>query len=165
MAVAAESADRSLKSTCEWYIRHVRAIGSLYVIVPTLGWFAVVFATVPLRHVYLLRLALSLVVGGIIGAHANRYGVALWLAKHRSSARGATLADGILVGTAVGFWCAAFPPLTSLILSSDLGQAKTFIIMSWGGAAILGGLVGLLLGSVGRRCATLGASAGEGESG
>ena len=94
---------------------------------------------------------LSLVLGGLSGAWVNRLGLALWLAKHRSSAGPATVLEGMLVGASVGMGGALLPPLTSLIATNHLDQAKTFIIGVWLCAIVLGAGIGALLAVVGRR--------------
>jgi len=140
-----------MRRLCQVYIRRVKVIGVLYCAVPTLVWFLAVFATVPFRSVYVLRLGLSLVIGGWIGAQLNSFGLSLWLTKHRSQDGPATVADGALIGAAVGVGTALLPPLTGLIGTHHLEAAKSFIICSWTGAAVVGALVGSGLAVIGRR--------------
>ncbi len=75
------------------YIRHSALIGALYCLVPTIAGFAILFATVPFREVYVLRLAISIAAGGSLAAFANARGTGLWLAKHRSPDGPATALD------------------------------------------------------------------------
>jgi len=139
-----------MRRLCEWYVRRVPIIGFLYCAVPTLIGFGWLFATAEFRQVYLLRLAISLVVGGALAAWVNRFGVSLWVIKHRSKAGPATVLDGALIGVATG-WASAFvPPLTALLQSSHQQLAMIFIIAAWLAAAALGALVGAVLAAVGR---------------
>ena len=140
-----------MRRLCQLYIRRVKVIGVLYCAVPTLVWFLAVAATVPFRGVYALRLGLSLVIGGWIGAELNRFGLSLWLAKHRSQDGPATVPDGALIGAGIGLGTALLPPLTSLIGTHHLEAAKSFIICSWIGAAVVGALIGSGLAVIGRR--------------
>ena len=139
----------SMKRLCDLYIRRVTVIGALYCIIPTLVWFLIMFAQVAFRQVYLVRLVLSLVVGGAFAALVNRYGLSLWLAKHRSKDGPATVADGMLIGAAVGLGTALVPPLTGLIRSNHIEMAKTFIICAWLLAAVIGAIIGGILASIG----------------
>jgi MFS family permease len=136
---------------CGFYIRRVKVIGVCYCAVPTLVWFGLVMAMVPFRPVYALRLALSLAVGGWIGARLNHLGLSLWLTKHNSQDGPGTVADGALIGAAVGIGTALVPPLTSLIRTHHLEEAKSFIIWAYLAAVLLGALVGGALAAVGRR--------------
>ncbi len=140
-----------MRRLCQLYIRRVKVIGVLYCAVPTLVWFLAVVATVPFRSVYVLRMGLSLVVGGCIGAQLNRFGLSLWLTKHRSQDGPATVADGALIGAGIGVGTSFLPPLTSLIGTHHLEAAKWFIICSWIAAAVAGALIGSVLAVVGRR--------------
>ena len=140
-----------MRRLCQLYIRRVKVFGVLYCAVPTLVWLLAVVATVPFRSVYVLRLGLSLVIGGWIGAELNRFGLSLWLTKHRSQDGPATVADGALIGAAIGVGTALLPPLTSLISTNHLELAKWFIICSWIGATVVGALIGSALAVIGRR--------------
>ena len=140
-----------MERLCRFYVRRAGVIGAVYCAVPALIWFGVVLVAVPFRPVYALRLALSLVVGGWIGAGLNRFGLSLWLARHRSQEGPATVGDGALIGAAVGVGTAFLPPLTSLISTHHLEAAKSFIIGSWLGAGIVGALFGSSLAVIGRR--------------
>jgi hypothetical protein len=157
-------AERALmERLCGLYVRRAKAIGVLYCAVPTLVWFLAVVVSVPFRGVYVLRLALSLVIGGWIGAELNAFGLALWLTKHRSPAGPATAVDGALIGAAVGVGTALLPPLTSLISSHHLEEAKWFIIGSYLGAALAGAAIGSTLAVAGRRYIARQADPGEGQ--
>ncbi len=104
---------------------------------------------VSFREVYLLRLALSLLLGGWIAARINDYGVRLWLIKHRSQECPATIADGILIGAGVGMGTTFLPPLTSLIATHHPEEAKLLIIVSWAAGIVFGGIIGGLLALIG----------------
>jgi hypothetical protein len=133
------------------YVRNAALIGALYVVVPTLGWFGWILGAAPFREVYALRLVLAVVGGGAIGACLNRYGLSLWILKHRSSAGPATVADGALIGGGVGFGCSCLPALTSFISTHHPELAKAFVLVAWAGGAALGALIGTLLAAVGRQ--------------
>jgi hypothetical protein len=140
-----------LKRLSDGYLRHLRAIGALYCIVPVAIWFVGLVALLPFRGVYLLRLALAIAVGGYLAARANEYGVTLWLTKHRSSAGPATVVDGLLIGAAVGMACGLVPPLTNLIASNHQSEATLAIIICWLVSMLLGAVIGGWLASVGRK--------------
>ncbi len=144
-------AESGLKALCELYVRRTRLIGALYCIMPTVAWFTFEMMRVPFREVYLLRLALALVVGGYVAARVNEYGVNLWMTKHRSKDGPCTLKDGALIGAAVGIGIVFLPPLTSLISSHHVQEAKLFIIVVWACGIINGAIIGALLGSIGVR--------------
>ncbi len=139
-----------MKRMCDWYIAHAGLVGALYSIVPTALWFAGTFLTMDFRGVYMLRLALSLAAGGVCGALASRYAVGLWLARHRSPAGPASVAEAAFLGGAVGAACALFPPLTALIQSNHLEEARTFIIAAWPCGVLAGIVWGAVLGAIGR---------------
>jgi len=141
----------TMRNLCRFYVRRAAPIGAFYSLVPTALWFAGVFALVPFREVYVLRLALALVVGSAVGALVNRVGVRLWVAKHLSPHGPGTVLDGALIGAACGWGAALIPPLTALIGSNHLETAKTFVIAAWLVAAANGTLLGALLAAVGRR--------------
>ena len=136
---------------CESYIRHAKLIGAFYCWIPTLAWFGAMMFVVPFREVYLLRLALSLLLGGWIAAGVNDYGVRLWLIKHRSQEGPGTVADGILIGAGVGMGTTFLPPLTSLIATHHPEEAKLLILVSWAAGIIFGGLIGGIVASIGRK--------------
>jgi phosphate/sulfate permease len=140
-----------MKKLCELYVRRADVAGIIYCTVPTLAWFLLMFVTWPFREVYLLRLALALVVGGAVAAVVNRFGAALWVAKHRSPVGPATVLDGALVGAGCGWGTALVPPLTGLIATNHPMDARNFIIGSWLAAAVLGGVVGAILAAIGRK--------------
>jgi hypothetical protein len=106
---------------------------------------------VPFRGVYLVRLALCLAVGCPIGAYLNRYSVDMWLAKHRGDSGPAKIIDGTLNGAAVGIGTALLPALTSLISSNHPEMAKTFIIVAYIAAALVGAVIGSMVAAVGRK--------------
>jgi hypothetical protein len=140
-----------LARLCEFYIRRVTFIGAAYAIIPTIVWFGAVFLLLPFRSVYVLRLVLSLAVGGPVAGFVNRFGVRLWLTKHESSEGPATVLDGVLIGAACGFGTAFLPPLTSLISSHHIEEAKAFIIIAWFAATVIGALIGGVLAAAGRK--------------
>lgn len=141
---------RRMKRICDWYMRNVGIIGALYATVPTLVWLIGALALVPFRSVYLLRVALTLAVGGPVGAFLNRYGVSLWITKHRSPKGPATLLDGAVIGAGVGMGCSVLPALTQLIKTNHPEQVKLSIIVVWCAAMAIGALVGLSLAAGGR---------------
>ena len=154
------SDENGKKKLADFYIGNVRTIGALYSIVPTAIWFGIMFAMVPFREVYVLRLVLSVVLGGILAAWVNKFGLGLWLIKHRSQEGPATILDGVLLGGAVGFGTTLIPPLTSLIYSNHLEDAKWFIIVAWLAATVIGAVIGGVLASIGRKCLKAGAGKG-----
>lgn len=156
------SDDATMKRLCDGYIRRVSTIGALYCAVPVIVWFAGMFAVIPFRSVYVLRLVLSLALGVPLAAYANRLGLQFWLTKHRSAEGPATVLDGVLVGLACGMGTALVPPLTSLIASHHWEEAKTCIIVMWLVAMAVGGVFGGTWASIGRRLLPSGnASAGR----
>jgi hypothetical protein len=140
-----------MKKLCDLYIKRAGLVGVFHCALPALGWFVSMLLFVPFREVYLARLALCLVVGCPIGAYLNRYSVDMWLLKHRSGAGPARISDGTLNGAAVGIGTALLPALTSLISSNHLEMAKTFIIVSYIAAALVGGIIGSMVAAVGRK--------------
>jgi hypothetical protein len=140
-----------MKRLCEWYIRRARLIGAFYCWIPVLAWFGAMVFVVSFREVYLLRLALSLLLGGWIAARINDYGVRLWLMKHQSQEAPATVVDGILIGAGVGIGTTFLPPLTLLIATHHPEEAKLFIILSWAAGIVFGGVIGGLLAFIGRK--------------
>jgi hypothetical protein len=140
-----------MKRICEWYEAHAALVGAFYSVVPTALWFAGTFIAMEFRGVYVLRLVLALLGGGVCGALASRYAVTLWLARHRSPAGPATVAEAAFLGGAVGAACALFPPLTALIDSNHLELARTFIITAWPCAVGSGLAWGALLGVIARK--------------
>lgn len=136
---------------CESYIRRAKLIGAFYCWIPTIAWFGAMMFVVPFRGVYVLRLVLSLLVGGLIAAWINDYGVRLWLVKHRSQEGPATVRDGILIGAGVGIGTTLLPPLTSLISTHHPEEANLLILVAWGAGIVFGGVIGGLLASIGRK--------------
>lgn len=154
------ASESGMKRLCDGYIRHAGLIGFVYGILPPLIWLAV-FLTFPVfRNVYILRVVIAIVVGGALGAWLNRFGLSLWLLKHRSSEGPASVLDGTLIGAAIGCGMTILPPLTSLIASNHLEEAKTFIIGSWLASCIIGGLMGTVLAVLGQRHVERDATAG-----
>jgi len=140
-----------MKRLCELYLRRAWLAGVVYCAVPTVAWFAVVFAIRDFREVYLLRLAIALVAGCAVAALANQFAVNLWVAKHRSPAGPATVFDGLLLGAASGWGTALVPPLTGLIASHGLEATKTLIIAGWLASAAVGAVLGAVLAAIGRK--------------
>lgn len=136
--------NNSGQKLADFYIRRAGLIGCLYGIIPVIVWFSYMFATLPFRDVYALRLVLSLVIAGSSGAYLNRYGLRFWLIKHNSRVGPATVLDGMFVGAAVGLGTALFTPLTSLIASNHIEEAKWFIIICW----LLAGTIGFVWGGI-----------------
>jgi len=136
---------------CRFYVERVALVGALYCVVPTLVWFTWMFASLPFRGVYVLRLALSILLGTPVAAAANRFALSLWLLKHRSPSGPGTALDGLLIGGAAGYGSALLPPLTALIATNHPEQAKTFILAAWLAASAIGALWGAALASFGRR--------------
>ena len=141
----------SMKRLCDFYIRHAGWIGAAFCAVPTLVWFVAMLALIPLREVYVLRLGLCLAVGSPIAAYLNRYGVNAWLCKHRSPGGPATIADGVLVGAAIGIGSAMLPALTALIKSNHPEEAKTFVIASYLSVTLIGAVMGAVLALIARK--------------
>lgn len=137
-----------MKRFAEFCMRHPRWMGALYCIVPSIAWLVGAICLVPFREVYLLRVALSVVIGGGVAAGLHEYGVKLWLAKHRCPAGPAGVLDGALIGAAVGWGIQLLPPLTSLIATNHPEEAKTAIIVIWLSSAAIGALVGAAVASV-----------------
>lgn len=139
-----------MKKACEFYIQHAKLIGALYCTIPATGWFIYVLLTVPFREVYILRFALCLTFGNIIGAYLNQYGLGIWLSKHTSDAGPATIFDGAYNGAAIGFGIALPTALTSLIGTNHPEMAKTFIIVVYIAATLLGSVIGSGFAKIGR---------------
>jgi len=140
-----------MKRLCDLYIRYAGFIGVLFCAVPNLVWFIGGLFLVPFREVYLLRLLLSLVIGCPIAAYLNKYGVDIWLLKHRSAKGPATILDGSLVGAAIGIGCAFLPTLTVLIASNHIEIAKTVVIVTYLSAALIGAAFGSILATIARK--------------
>jgi hypothetical protein len=138
------SNEATMRPLCDGYIRR----------------FAAMFALIPFRSVYVLRLVLSLALGVPLAAYANWLGLQLWLIKHRSPQGPATVLDGVLVGVACGMGTALVPPLTALIASHHWEDAKTSVIVMWLVAWAIGGILGGTWASIGRRLLKSGAAPG-----
>lgn len=143
-----------MKRLYDFYLAHPRLIGALYCIVPVSLGFAILFAANPFRGVYVLRLILSLALGAPLAAWLNEFGLRLWLLKHASPAGPASVLDGVLIGAAVGAGAALVPPLTTLLASHHLEDAKTIIIVCWVAALLVGGIIGGSLAVIGIKFAT-----------
>ena len=139
-----------MKKVCEFYIKHAKLIGALYCTIPVTGWLIYILLTEPFRNVYILRFALCLIFGNIIGAYLNQYGLRIWLAKHNSDAGPATIIDGAYNGAAIGFGIALPTALTSLIGTNHPEMAKTFIIVAYIAATLLGSVIGSVFAKIGR---------------
>ena len=140
-----------MQKLCDLYIKQAGWVGVFHCAIPSFGWFIGMLLFVPFREVYLVRLVLCLAVGCPIGAYLNRYSVDLWLSRHRGESGPAGIIDGMLNGAAVGVGTALLPALTALISSNHLEMAKTFIIVSYIAAALLGGIIGSMVAAVGRK--------------
>jgi hypothetical protein len=140
-----------MKGLCDLYIRHAGFIGVLFCAIPNLVWFIAALILVPFREVYLLRLSLSLVIGCPIAAYLNRYGVDIWLFKHRSTDGSATIIDGSLVGAAIGVGSALLPTLTVLFASSHIEIAKTVVIITYLSATLVGAVFGAILATMAKK--------------
>ena len=84
-------------------------------------------------------------------AYLNRYGVEIWLCKHRSPNGPATILDGVLIGAAIGIGSALLPTLSVLISSSNLERAKTIIIVTYLLVALVGGVFGSVLARIAQK--------------
>jgi hypothetical protein len=145
----------SMKRFGQWYLRQPRLVGALYCIVPSVAWFVAGLCMVPFREVYLLRLGLSVVVGGSIAAWLHEYGVTTWLIKHRSAQGPATVLDGAVVGAAVGPGIQVLPALTGLIATNHPEEAKAIVIGAWLASIVIGAIIGSALAWVwGRHVST-----------
>ena len=136
---------------CDLYINRAGIVGIFHCAVPAIIWFVYVLITVPFREVYLLRLGLCLFIGCPIGAYLNRHSVDMWLAKHRGDSGPATILDGVVNGAAVGMGTALLPTLAALISTNHPEMAKTFIIVVYVASAFLGGIIGSMFATIGRK--------------
>jgi hypothetical protein len=141
---------KNMKSVAKFYIAHAMPIGAILFLIPVVAVFLWMFVNLPFREIYVLRFALTAVVGGIIAAFVHRYGISLWVIKHQSQKGPAGFIDGMAIGAAVGLLMALVPPLFSLIQSNHPEQTKTFIIVSYIGGAVAGGLLGGIVSAVGK---------------
>ena len=140
-----------MKRLVDVYLRYAGLIGAVYCAVPSLGWFLVTVVFVRFREVYLLRLGLCLTIGCAIAAFLNRFGLEMWLTKHRSKDGPATVRDGALIGAAIGVGSALLPTLSAMIKTSNPDVAKTFIIVTYLSATLVGGVFGTVIAMIGRR--------------
>jgi len=140
-----------MKRFCDFYVGHAGIIGALYCAIPTLLWFLGALVFGQFRQVYVLRMVLSLGMGGGLAAYVHRFGLSLWLAKHRSQYGPATVMDGTLIGAAVGLGVELVPPLAGLIRYSSFERAISLIICVWLIAIVVGAILGGVLAAMGRR--------------
>ena len=140
-----------MKGLCDFYIGRAKLIGALYCAVPTLVAYAIGFSLVPFRGIYVFRLILSLVIGIPIGAYVNQFGLSLWLMKHRSAEGPATVLDGVLIGAGIGMAALLVPPLALPIATRHPEQVKFLMIGAWLAAIVLGGIIGGVLATIGRK--------------
>ena len=150
-----------MERLCNFYIRHAGLFGAFFCAVPSVGWFIAVTVSVPFREVYVLRLALCLTVGCLIAAYLNRYGLGLWITKHRSENGPSTVLDGTLIGAAIGIGTALLPSLTALIKTNHLEEAKSFILISYLAATVTGAIMGTLIATAGQKLVKRSASEEE----
>lgn len=128
------------------YVRRAALFGALWCIVPTaIVWLVMLSQSLPFRPVYIFRFAVTAVLGGALGAFANRYGVFLWLLKHRSPEGPATVLDGAAIGAAVGWITGLVGPLAGFIATDHVEDVKTLVIVAWLAAAVTGTIAGALL--------------------
>jgi hypothetical protein len=142
-----------MKKLSDLYIKRAGLVGVFHCALPSFGWFVGMVLFVPFREIYIVRLILCLAVGCPIGAYLNRYSVDIWLLKHHRGSGPAKIIGGTLNGAAVGMGTAFLSVLTSLISTNHLEMAKTFIIVSYIASALLGGIIGTVFASVGRKYA------------
>ena len=134
-----------------FYIKHIKLIASLYVIVPLSIWIIWILETISFREVYYLRIVISLLLGIPISIFFNKYGIELWLAKHQSKRGPAGGLDGAIIGSFIAAWIVMVPTLTSLIATNDIEQTKTFVILCWIISVFVGLIIGGFLGAFGKR--------------
>ncbi|PKK91860.1 MAG: hypothetical protein CVV64_00075 [Candidatus Wallbacteria bacterium HGW-Wallbacteria-1] len=126
---------------CRFYIDNARLIGFFYCVLPSLIAYGYGFVSVPFRQIYLVRLALTVILGGSIGAIANRMGVELWICKYRSELS-ATVLDGMIIGGVAGSATAMVPAISLLIDSNHIEDAKWLVILSWPLFFLVGAIIG-----------------------
>lgn len=110
-----------------------------------------IYLTLPLRQVYILRFILSVILGGLAGAYSNSYAVTNWLLRVKKKEYVRGILDGGVGGLFAGIGTAAIPPLTGLIYSNHIEEAKTIIIATWIFGAVAGLITGSLLGFIGTK--------------
>ncbi len=140
-----------MKRLCEVYVKHIRIFGALMCIIPFSMVSLVLMTQTPFREVYLLRLALGIVFGGLAGALGNEYMVQNFFFRVTRKDYALGITHGCVGGFLAGTMTAWFPPLTLFISSTDVEQAKTILIVSWLGAGLLGVVVGGVFGWFGVR--------------
>lgn len=140
-----------MKKLCDLYVAKAGFIGALYCLVPTLLGFAVVFCVVPFRQVYLYRMAIAILVGSPVAAYLNRFGLSLWMCKHKSPQGPATGFDGALIGWFLGMGMAVLPAFTHFIASNGMSETKTIVIAIWFIAGVAGAIIGGTIGFVGAK--------------
>ncbi len=140
-----------MKRLCELYIRNAGLIGAGYCAIPALVWIVATSLCVGFREVYLLRLGLCLTFGCAISAYLNRYGVNIWLCRHRGVNGPASVFDGALIGAAIGIGSALLPALSALIRTNHPEMAKTFIIVTYLSTTLAGAAMGSILAVIGGR--------------
>ncbi|MGA1871489.1 MAG: hypothetical protein ACMUJM_23425 [bacterium] len=140
-----------MKKLCNFYIKHILSIGALMCIIPVLFSALYIYLTLPLRQVYIFRLILSLIFGGLAGAYSNSYAVTNWLLRVTKKEYVKGVLNGGVGGLFAGIGTAAIPPLTGLIYSNHIEEAKTIIIATWIFGAMAGILVGSTLGFIGTK--------------
>jgi hypothetical protein len=132
----------------KFYAEHAGALGIAFCGFPTaVFWIVMLAGYWEFRPVYVVRLAVTLLVGGALALYANRYGVKLCLSKHTSPMGPATILDGAAIGAGVGVATGFVGPLTGLIYTNHPEMVKTFIIATWSSSAALGALLGGFLAS------------------
>ena len=132
-----------------FYTRKIWLFATLYCVIPVSIWFIWVILTNPFREIYLVRIAISFIIGIPISIFFNKYGVELWLMKNEN--KKAEVLDGVLIGGFVGAWTVMIPVFTSLIYTNHLEQAKTFIIIAWLISVAVGSIIGGFLANIGRK--------------
>ncbi len=140
-----------MKKLCDLYVAKAGSIGAMFCIVPTLIGFAIAFCVVPFRQVYLYRLAIAIFLGGPVAAYLNRFGLSLWMCKHRSPKGPGTAWDGALIGWFLGMGMAVIPAFTHFIASNGMSETKTIVITIWFSAGIIGAMLGATIGAIGAK--------------
>ena len=143
--------DKRGEKIVKFYIRNVYLFSILYIVIPLAFWIIWILNTTNFREVYYIRVAISLFIGIPISIFFNKYGIDLWLAKHFSKKGPATGFDGAIIGSFIGAWITMVPTFTSLIVTNDIEQTKTFIILCWILAVFFGFVIGGFLGTFGKR--------------
>jgi len=134
-----------MKHIAGFYVAHAELIGALYCIIPCIIVFAATVGAGLFQEAHIIRLLLSVAVGGYVGSRLNRLGVDAWLTKHHSSKGPATVADGIEIGWTVGLGTCLLPPLTLLIRAHDYRHAVLSLTVIWMAGALIGAILGGIL--------------------